>query len=86
MFVSSPRPFQIMRPEAMTDAKLSTCSRTWICSIICDQFVVIPHEKKAAVHVASLGVASTLALRQTSGKKRERESDWGQTFGWGREE
>jgi len=29
VLVRSPRPFQIMRPDAMTDAKLSTCSRTW---------------------------------------------------------
>jgi hypothetical protein len=28
-FVITPSPFQIMRPEAMTEAKLRTWRRTW---------------------------------------------------------
>lgn len=28
VFVSSPRPFHIMRPDAMTEAKLRSCRRT----------------------------------------------------------
>ena len=61
VLVKSPRPFQIMRPEAMTDAKFSTCSRIWeYSSIIHGQFIVVLQDKKeGAVHVANPGVAST---------------------------
>lgn len=33
-FVINPSPFQIMSPDAMTEAKLSTWRRTWVLSEI----------------------------------------------------
>ena len=57
VLVKSPSPFQIMRPEAMTDAKLSTCSRIWVlqnrsCAVSSSSFFAIDREREQYVSPA----------------------------------
>ena len=72
----------------MTEAKLSTCSMTWICveqcSMMGDQFIVVLRDKeKKGEYMSPAETPHRLELfsKHLGREERERESDGDGTFG-----